>query len=337
VLDRKTGALISAKAIVPVNWASGIDMRSGRPIENKAARYSETGMPADVKPGPLGAHNWQPMAFNPTTGLVYIPAQQVPIRYLPLPALPIAPIGWNLGVALESLTPQDQGFLLAWDPTHQREAWRVSYPGPWNGGVLTTAGNLVAQGDAAGNFNIYRADNGKKLWSMFAQSGIIAAPSTFAVGGEQFIAVLSGWGGSFALSGGKGAALSGNSRNVSRVLVFKLGGNASLPPLEPRAILINPPPEPTDTASIARGEPLFDQYCSACHGEHAVGGGVVPDLRASNFLAMDFFYNIVLDGALKDAGMASFKSALSRDDATAIRNFIIHRANQDSKAAAAAR
>jgi quinohemoprotein ethanol dehydrogenase len=337
VLDRKTGALISAKAIVPVNWASGIDMRSGRPIENKAARYSETGMPADVKPGPLGAHNWQPMAFNPTTGLVYIPAQQVPIRYLPLPALPIAPIGWNLGVALESLTPQDQGFLLAWDPTHQREAWRVSYPGPWNGGVLTTAGNLVAQGDAAGNFNIYRADNGKKLWSMFAQSGIIAAPSTFAVGGEQFIAVLSGWGGSFALSGGKGAALSGNSRNVSRVLVFKLGGNASLPPLEPRAILINPPPEPTDTASIARGEPLFDQYCSACHGEHAVGGGVVPDLRASNFLAMDFFYNIVLDGALEDAGMASFKSALSRDDATAIRNFIIHRANQDSKAAAAAR
>jgi alcohol dehydrogenase (cytochrome c)/quinohemoprotein ethanol dehydrogenase len=79
---------------------------------------------------------------------------------------------------------------------------------------------------------------------------------------------------------------------------------------------------------------LFDQYCSACHGEHAIGGGVVSDLRASNFLSMDFFYNIVLDGALKDAGMPSFKPALSRDDATAIRNFIIHRANRDSKAAA---
>jgi quinohemoprotein ethanol dehydrogenase len=335
VLDRKTGALISAKAIVPITWASGVDLKSGRPIENPDARYSETGKPFDVKPGPLGAHNWQPMAFNPKTGLVYIPAQQVPLTYLPLPSMPIAPLGWNLGVALASLTAQDQGFLLAWDPAHQREAWRVAYKGPWNGGVVTTAGNIVAQGDAVGNFNVYRADSGEKLWSTFAQSGIIAAPSTFETGGEQYIAVLSGWGGSYALSGGKAAAMSGNLRNVSRLLVFKLGGTAVLPPLEPRTFVINPPPEPADAASITRGEPLFDQYCSACHGEHAVGGGVVSDLRASNFLAIDYFYNIVLDGALKDAGMASFKSALSRDDVTAIRNFVIHRANQDGKAAPA--
>ena len=334
VLDRKSGALISAKAIVPVTWASGVDAKTGRPIENKEARYSETGNPVDVKPGPLGAHNWQPMAFNSKTGLVYIPAQQVPIRYIPLPSMPIAPIGWNLGVALGSLTPQDEGFLLAWDPVQQREAWRVAYKGPWNGGVVTTAGNIVAQGDAAGNFNVYRADTGAKLWSMFTQSGIIAAPSTFEAAGEQYIAVLSGWGGSYALSGGKAAAMSGNLRNVSRLLVFKLGGTASLPPLQPRAFVINPPPEPSDAASIARGEPLYIQYCSACHGEYAVGGGVVADLRASNFLSIDFFYNIVLDGALKDAGMASFKSALSRDDATAIRNYVIHRANQDNKAAA---
>jgi quinohemoprotein ethanol dehydrogenase len=334
VLDRRTGELISAKAIVPVSWASGVDLKSGRPIENKDARYSETGKPVDVKPGPLGAHNWQPMAFSPKTGLVYIPAQQVPITYLPLPKLPIAPLGWNLGVALASIPAQDEGFLLAWDPAHQREAWRVAYKGPWNGGVMTTAGNIVAQGDAAGNFNVYRADTGEKLWSMFAQSGIIAAPSTFEVGGEQYIAVLSGWGGSYALSGGKAAAMSGNLRNVSRLLVFKLGGTAVLPPLEPRALVINPPPEPADAASLARGEPSYDQYCSACHGEHAVGGGVVPDLRASNFLAMDYFYNIVLDGALKDAGMPSFKSALTRDDVTAIRNFVIHRAIQDSRNAA---
>jgi PQQ-dependent dehydrogenase (methanol/ethanol family) len=331
VLDRKTGAFISAKAIVPVTWASGIDAKTGRPIINKEARYGETGKPVDIKPGALGAHNWQPMAFNPRTGLVYIPAQQVPLTFIPLPPMPVAPIGWNLGVALGSLTPQNQGFLLAWDPARQREAWRVTYKGPWNGGVVTTAGNLVAQGDAAGNFNVYRADNGEKLWSMFAQSGIIAAPSTFEVGGEQYIAVLSGWGGSYSLSGGKGAAMSGNLRNVSRMLVYKLGGTAALPPLEPRSFVINPPPEPTDAESLAKGEPLYIQYCSACHGENAVGGGMVADLRASNFLGMDFFYNIVLDGALKDAGMASFKVALTRDDVTNIRNFIIHRANQDSK------
>jgi quinohemoprotein ethanol dehydrogenase len=331
VLDRKTGTLISAKAIVPVTWASGIDMKTGRPIINPEARYSETGKPVDVKPGPLGAHNWQPMAFNPHTGLVYIPAQQVPIKYIPLPPMPIAPIGWNLGVGLAALSDQNAGFLLAWDPVHQREAWRVNYKGPWNGGIVTTAGNIVAQGDAAGNFNVYRADNGEKLWSMFVQSGIIAAPSTFSVGGEQYLAVLSGWGGSYSLSGGKAAAMSGNLRNVSRMLVFKLGGTGSLPALEPRAFVINPPPEPTDLESIAKGEPLYAQYCSACHGDAAVGGGTVPDLRASNFLGMDFYYNIVLDGALKDAGMASFKAALTRDDATAIRNFVIHRANQDNK------
>ena len=110
--------------------------------------------------------------------------------------------------------------------------------------------------------------------------------------------------------------------------VIKIGMSAE------RSLVV--PPEPTDAASIVRGEPLYDQYCSACHGEHAVGGGVVADLRASNFLAIDFFYNIVLDGALKDAGMTSFKSALSRDDVTAIRNFVIHRANQEGKATAPA-
>jgi len=335
VLDRKTGALISAKAIVPMTWASGIDMKTGRPIEKPEARYGETGKPVDINPGALGAHNWQPMAFNPNTGLVYIPAQQVPLQFIPLPPLPIAPIGWNLGVALGTLTTQDEGFLLAWDPAQQREAWRVKYKGPWNGGVVTTAGNIVAQGDAAGNFNVYRADNGERLWSMFAQSGIIAAPSTFEAGGEQYIAVLSGWGGSYALSGGKAAALSGNLRNVSRLLVFKLGGTAALPPLQPRSFVINPPPEPADAASIARGEPLYTQYCSACHGEQGIGGGVVPDLRASNFLGMDFFYNIVLDGALKGAGMAAFSKALNRDNVTDIRNFIIYRANQDSRAATA--
>jgi quinohemoprotein ethanol dehydrogenase len=332
VLDRKSGALISAKGIVPMTWADGVDLKTGRPNIIPSAHYSETGKPVDVKPGPLGAHNWQPMAFNPHTGLVYIPAQQVPLRYIPLPKMPVAPLGWNLGVALGSLTDQNEGFLLAWNPREQREAWRVSYQGPWNGGVVTTAGNIVAQGDASGNFNIYRADTGVKLWSSFVQSAIIAAPSTYSVDGEQYLAVLSGWGGSYALSGGRGANLSGNLRNVSRLLVFKLGGTARLPALEPRALVINPPPEPSDEGSVAKGEPLYDQYCSACHGEHAVGGGVVPDLRASNFLNRDYFYNIVLDGALKDAGMAAFNRALSRDDATAIRNFIIHRANEDSKA-----
>ena len=327
--------LISAVPFVPITWAKGIDTKTGRPIEAENARYSITGKAVDILPGPVGAHSWIPMAFNPDTGLVYIPAVKIANHFLP-PAkdIPSSPIGWNIDVGFTT-TSVHQGFLLAWDPIHQKEVWRFTYPGPWNGGIVATAGNIVAQGDAAGNFNIYRANNGERLWSMFAQSGIIGGPCTYEVNGEQYIAVLSGWGGVYPLNGGKEAADSGNLRNVSRLLVFKLGGQTALPPLVPIKLVIDPPPEPTDVASIARGEGFFDQHCLVCHGENAVSGGVIPDLRASGFLGNEFFYNIVLDGTLQSAGMVSFKSVLSRDDATAIRNYIIHRANEDKAASVA--
>ncbi len=135
-------------------------------------------------------------------------------------------MGWNVAVGSAAI-PNTKGLLLAWDPVHQKEAWRVEYLGPWNGGVLTTAGNLVVQGDAAGNVNVYRADSGEKLWSMSAQSAVMGGPSTYEVNGEQYIAVMAGWGGAFPLIEGKEAARSGNLRNVSRVLVFKVGGTAS--------------------------------------------------------------------------------------------------------------
>ena len=98
--------------------------------------------------------------------------------------------------------PDVKGYLLAWDPVNQKEVWRANYLGPWNGGVLTTAGNLVVQGNAAGDFGAYRADNGQKLWSMSAQSPVMAAPVTYEVDGEQYIAVLAGWGGILPLDSG---------------------------------------------------------------------------------------------------------------------------------------
>ncbi|MEY2526854.1 MAG: quinohemoprotein ethanol dehydrogenase [Verrucomicrobiota bacterium] len=149
-----------------------------------------------------------------------------------------------------------------------------------------------------------------------------------------YVAVLSGWGGVYPLSTGSAAADSGNLRNVSRILAFKLGGTATLPPIQKTTFVLSPPPEPKDAVSIGHGELLFARYCSGCHGERGLGGGVTPDLRASGLLGTDFFYNVVLDGALKDAGMASFKSVLDRDDVTAIRNDLIHRANEDNKGVA---
>ena len=105
-------------------------------------------------------------------------------------------MGWNVATATTNM-PDVKGYLIAWDPVNQKEVWRANYLGPWNGGILTTAGNLVVQGNAAGDLTAYRADSGEKLWSMFAQSPVMAAPVTYEINGEQYIAVLSGWGGAY--------------------------------------------------------------------------------------------------------------------------------------------
>src|SRR6266481_1649055 len=262
VLDRRTGQFISAKTFVNINWAKGIDEKTGRPIENPGIRYSSTGKPVQMMPGPDGAHTWHPMAFSPKTGLVYIPAQEIGKKFTPLKDFQISPEGWNLGVAVDGTPEPKKGYLLAWDPVKQKEVWRADHRGPWNGGAVATGGNLVAQGDAAGYFNVYRADTGEKLWSTFAQSAIMAGPVTYEVGGEQYIAVLSGWGSAFSLQAGRVAASSGNLRNVSRVLVFKLGSTATLPPLEPRQLVINPPADTANAATIATGGALFGRFCS---------------------------------------------------------------------------
>jgi len=273
------------------------------------------------------------MAYNPNTGLVYIPAQEIGKSFTPVKDFQTSSIGWNLAVDVAGTPGAKKGYLLAWDPVKQREVWRSDYIGPWNGGILTTAGKLVIQGDAAGNLNAYRADTGEKLWSLSVQSPIMAAPVSYEVNGEQYIAVLSGFGSAFSLQAGKVAAQSGNIRNISRVLAFKVGGTAALPPAPPaQQLVLNPPPATADAATVAAGEPLFGRYCSVCHGENAIGGGVVPDLRASTFLGNDFFYEIVLNGAMKDAGMSPFKSVLDRKDADAIRAYLIQRANEDKGA-----
>lgn len=330
VLDRKTGQLISAKNFTPVTWASGVDVKTGRPIENPGIRYDQTGKPAQLLPGALGAHSWQAMAFNPKTGLVYIPAQEIPMIYIPVKNFKPASMGWNIGVATHN--PRDvRGYLLAWDPVNQKEVWRANYLGPWNGGVLTTAGNLVVQGNAAGYLSAYRADTGEKLWSTSAQTPVMAAPISYEVDGEQYIAVLAGWGGAYPLLQGKDSDKSGNEHNVSRMLVFKLGAKAALPPLpaEP-AMLLDAPAGKATPATVASGEALFGRFCGVCHGEAGVGGGVVPDLRHSPFIYVDAWYSVVLDGALQAGGMAGFAPVLDHVQASAIRDYLVDRAQEDA-------
>jgi len=340
VLDRATGELISAKPYTALSWASGIDLKMGRPIENPAARYEE-GKGVPVAPGPLGGHSWHSLSFSPLTGFVYIPVQDAALLYKSDDHFQQKALGYNAGIDFVAAgMPQQpeikkailntiKGHLSAWDPVQQKEIWRVDRPSPVNGGLLSTAGNLVFEGTAQGSLEAHRADNGQKLWSADAQSGIVAAPITYTVSGEQYIAVLAGWGGVFPLSYGEVALSSGRTQNISRLLAFKLGSKASLPPLPQFSPPQLKPPKSTATdATIQKGEALFQRYCLTCHGDVAVGGGVLPDLRYSGTLDNDQWFDIVLKGQLKKAGMVAFEKELSRGDAAAIRAYVILRANQ---------
>jgi alcohol dehydrogenase (cytochrome c)/quinohemoprotein ethanol dehydrogenase len=330
VLDRKTGQLISANAFTPVTWASGIDAKTGRPIERADSRYDQTGKPVQLLPGALGAHNWQPMAFNPTTGLVYIPAQEIGMGYTNVKNFKPASLGWNLGVATTN-TAGVKGYLVGWDPVAGKERWRVAHAGPWNGGVLTTAGNLVVQGNATGAVAAYRADTGALLWTASTETPVMAAPMTYEVDGEQYIAVLAGWGGAYPLLEGRQSKQSGNIRNISRLLVYGLHGQMALPPLAPELPALVPLLQDTAAAAtLVAGELEYDRFCSVCHGQNAVGGGVIPDLRKSPYLPVDAWYGITLQGSLAFNGMANFAAVLDRTESSAIRAYVTHRATEDS-------
>ncbi|MGD9800363.1 MAG: PQQ-dependent dehydrogenase, methanol/ethanol family, partial [Parvularculaceae bacterium] len=200
VIDRATGELLSAKNFVPVNWASGVDIKTGRPIENPDARWPGKA-PFFQIPGPLGAHNWHPMSYSPATGLVYIPAQQIPFAYGDVDEFKEKKGGWNTGANLllgalpddtataKALRAMLQGRLVAWDPVKQEERWAFDHFGPWNGGVLSTAGDLVFQGASDAHFAAYDAANGKRLWRFFTQTGVVAAPVYYEIDGEQYISV----------------------------------------------------------------------------------------------------------------------------------------------------
>jgi quinohemoprotein ethanol dehydrogenase len=340
VIDRATGKLISAKPFTAINWATGVDMKTGRPILTSFARYPGSNA-KPIMPGPLGAHSWQPMSYSPQTGLVYIPVMEAGFLYEGLKTFEPKKLAFNTGINMVAAEmPQNpkikqailnsvHGELLAWDPVNQKPAWKIERPRPWNGGVLSTAGNLVFEGTAAGNFEAYRADNGKKLWSFNAQTGVMAGPVTYIVNGQQYIAVLAGWGGVFPLATGAVATKGGTVRNISRMLVFKLGGTASLPPApEVEPPVLNPPPMTGSEATVKKGQQLYQTYCSTCHGDAVVSGGVLPDLRYSSTLGNDEWFNVVLRGLLEPHGMVSFSKEISHEDAAAIRAYVIYRAHQ---------
>jgi PQQ-dependent dehydrogenase (methanol/ethanol family) len=346
VLDRATGEFISGSAYVNVTWASGLDAKTGRPVEKPEARYSTTGKPLLMQPGPIGGHNWQPMSYSPATGLVYVPATDGAFFYMaadPKTFQRRPGVFWNTGInPASSSLPDDEavrkairasakGRLIAWDPVRQKAAWEVVFPIGWNGGTLATAGGLVFQGNGIGKFAAYDAANGKALWDFFAQTGIVAAPVTYEVDGEQYVTVLAGWGGALPLFAGE-VVTQAPRGGVNRVLTFKLGARAALPALTTVRKPFDPPALTATPQTVNQGRTLYEVYCTQCHGHSVVAGGVVPDLRYSASLASrDTYASVVLGGLLIKNGMLPFAQYLKPDDVEAIRAYVIREAQREKQ------
>ena len=334
MLDRATGELLSAEKYVHVSWASHVDLATGRPVERPEASWS--GGSARVAPAVVGGHNWNPMSFHPGTGLVYIPAIQAAYVYESDPNFEFVPGRFNTGEDIVAATKDLEGLeaaknlicdgthLLAWDPVRQKPAWKAPLETAVPGGVLSSAGNLVFQGSGTGELVAYDAETGERLWAFDIGIGIIAPPISYSVGGEQYVAVLAGMGGSL---GNHFADL--DYVNDGRLVAFKLDGKAALLPVEPRPDpVVAMPALDVPDERIAQGRKLYGQNCFWCHGMGATGSGVMPDLRYVSKQTHEHWNDIVLGGIRAGQGMASFADVLDADGAQAIRAYILHRANE---------
>jgi len=342
VLDRSDCALISADPLIPmgpesqtppgapVSWSTGAVDASGRPIENPSARY-QSGT-ALVRPSPFGVHNWHPWAMSPQTGLVYIPIQETAMAFTADPRFQYREGFWNTGTSAAPL-PMDPavrefvansmtGALIAWDPVNRREVWRQPLRGPWNGGALATAGRLVFQGTVDGHFVAYDAASGQELWRYATQAATLAGPISYEVDGVQYVAVTAGYGTVFFLNAGIAAPAEGNALN-SRVNVFRIGGEASLPPLDlPPLAMAEPPQVTASPQTIAMGQGLYDAHCAVCHGVGAITGGVLPDVRRSLSLSDRDQWRAVVHGGREALGMPDFSPWVGGQEAEAIRLYV---------------
>lgn len=352
-LDLRTGKLLAADPFAYVNWAKGVDLATGRPQLTEVSDYSAK--PKNVYPSWAGAHTWNPMSFSPKTGLVYIPTIDQPNVMVNLAAnkgkldhlegffnangiIPddtydeafltrlFGPIPTKAELQKErGKTSLVREVLKAWDPVAKKVVWeQVTSDGNrgYDGGVLSTAGNIVVQGRGDGTLRVYNAATGAQLASIQTGSHIMAAPMTYRIGGVQYIAVQAGYGGvgiSYPLTP---ADIAYRHRNTNRILVFKLGGGpVPRPELRPDPLFYpKPPASKASTALIAHGEAKFTEFCSRCH---MFGPGITPDLSRLPRDIHGMFADIVLKGTLAGNGMAPLNDMVSKYDVEAIHAYLI--------------
>ncbi len=339
VIDRMTGELISAEPYIFRNWASHVDKRTGRPVETAQADYSKS--PKMIFPTDTGGHNWQPMSYNPGTGLVYIPTLlageifgnlEQPferkakvwnngIIYAPVEwfkeGLHQFPKSWPPLAEIVKGLPESapRTFLTAWDPVRQKEVWKVettSKDGPesrTSPGIMSTGTGLVFQGSLDGVLNIFRATDGALLHSVHVGEGIQAAPMTYTIDGEQYVAFMAGT----------------TSDEAGRIIALKLGGG-KVPAMATSNMTLprtGPPiwPDPSDKVLIEKGAALFASTCAACHLS-----GRAPDLTHMTVSDHMDFMDIVRKGKRADKGMPNFGQVISKEDAKALQTYLVHKA-----------
>ena len=337
VLDAKTGELLRAKNYVTVNWTDGLD-ENGYPRFNPMAHYGRTGMGFIVMPPSGGAHTWNPMAMDPNQGLVYIPTVDGTFPLVALPEGDNNPMGQKLSIDFtkmfslyqeQNVKPVNNTYITAWDPVKGEVAWRYDLKGVRGGGTLATAGGLVFQGNSKQEFAAYDSSNGERLWVTNVQTGVVGGPASYAVDGEQYVAVAVGSGG----AAGRPDAY--YLSNHSRILAFKLGGTAKLPepePLPPMPVL-DPPAVTASAEQLEHGGQLYNRFCVVCHGQEGQSRAVFPDIRYSSALqAQEDFDAIVLDGIREENGMVSFAEAMDKEDTAALREYVIKLANDAKNA-----
>jgi quinohemoprotein ethanol dehydrogenase len=324
VLDAKTGQFIAGNPMVKLPWATSLDPKTGRPVELAGTLHRG-----------WTVHNWWHMSYSPLTGLVYIPTTD---RRSNIQS--VARTGEQEAMGEGAWASAFDGRLIAWDPVSESARWSVEQPIAINGSVLSTAGNLVFQGEGTGEFDAYAADSGKKLWSIKTGSAIDATPVSFSVSGQQYVVVPVGWGSASRIFGPASMMATPESkRGPSRLLAFKLGAKNPFPyPSDTIPLVPKPPKQIFSKEVVERGKVLYETHlCSGCHSPGLDGSGAwtvngaIPDLRYAPPEVHSEWHGIVLAGMQRDAGMLGFGidlrfpnvKKLTAQEADAIHAYVI--------------